>query len=832
MVTKLLSIILLVTLSDKPASGGPTTSGGGPCEKQFADYIIELEQMLNKGDYSWLYRRYNTVVQQIRATDPSCGKQLDECQKANTWTKYNSCRISFIQPIIGAMASMRTTTIEGEKELDSWTDMSYINRPDWKNVALDMASLMKKVLTKKVDINLLKREMMYTGLNRLNPEYFSWKEDYPLKAYTQQWYSYAKAADEAALRKLLDQKLDDKSAEFCTNEKNKSSYCSFFAAKSKYDQALLYLPKPSAAIAISATFGEDGFYASFKQALDRFLDKTDIIASVENLGAQLSAYYSTLANFDKEIAQSEVDGITSAIEDNTKRLTTNVQNMVSLVSQIKEDQSDCAELNTFESALAIGISIASTIASGGAIPPNMKEIGEAFQNGNVAETFEKVGTAVQDGIEGLESLKGTVDTLQSCNNKDLDGATGAMKSEANVIIGKLQQNRDKLRNMHSVAKAVLDGISLDTVKAEVQKFLQTNSVYTPAVTKTDLVELDTNMRAMLSTFESYFSNAGTLCKLFVGDDASDKVANAKSIWISINSLLLDIYDQQFQLHAALIKVVRARLDESLAKELAPGINYNFEIIVRHMLAVRVAAQQVCDTFQMMQNDVPHAQCTSIKSTVFLPELTRDRINELDVQLRASLKTYLLIERYAYIPVSSDYSARAVHWGDLISGKVVEFALPSNDATFLKTNGWTDYPTDVALLKSLEVFIPNNILSTGQDQRSSIRFDITAVEDNIVVNGKSTAQRYTIKSPSPISTYATYVINDNTSPCGGTIMNNLFVDDKTTKYCIITGSGRFGNDLLLPLPVSMYSKFRLQLIDGYDDPNTVKVRNFQILSPLG
>jgi hypothetical protein len=388
-------------------------------------------------------------------------------------------------------------------------------------------------------------------------------------------------------------------------------------------------------------------------------------------------------------------------------------------------------------------------------------------------------------------------------------ANGAIEA----IMTNMAKNSENIDNMNDIVKAVIEEVSLNTVQNQVDKFLKSYSDYTPGVTKTDLVDLNTKYEQMLDSFEKTFTESSTLCQIALSGAAA-KVREAKAIWASINSLLGDIYDKQFELINALVKVVRSKLDESAAKTIEPEINYNFELLVRRMLAVRVAAQQVCDSHQLLQNDIQDKQCENIRDKVFLPKEDRDKIKERDERLRQVLDKYPTNEHIVYIPVSKVASTLAIKWDDLITGKITEFVLPANNMAFLRDNGWIDSEnqlTKALLLKSIEIFIPV-LLPSEKTARLIREFSITAIQDSVVVNGKANAQRYTIKLRHSLVTTSRYTLNEATC-APQNIRDNLF--DNGAKYCIPDDSGRFGENLQTTLPVSMFSKFQIQLTTGYD-----------------
>jgi ASC-1-like (ASCH) protein len=384
--------------------------------------------------------------------------------------------------------------------------------------------------------------------------------------------------------------------------------------------------------------------------------------------------------------------------------------------------------------------------------------------------------------------------------------------------------------MDKIVQAVQEGVSMNTVQNEVRNFLGAYRNYTPAVTKTDLVELNSKYTGMLDAFEKSFENGGTLCKMFKGGSAA-KVREAKDIWASIYSLLEDIRDQQFQLISALVKVVRSKLDQSAAQQIAPRVDYviyKFEALVRRMLAVRVAAQHVCDTFQYMNNDAPHPSCKSISSTVFLDERIITAMESIEQNLRTEVTTYetRTSTRYALIPVSQNFKNYSIHWEDLIAGGIIEFSLPANNVSFLTANGWINplFPNEanqMALLKSMEIFIPNIL---GNTDPIGVEFSIKANQENAVVIAKADAQHYTVRSSEPISTTSKYSIN---TQCVNEERADFF-SDKNSKYCI-ESNGRFGDTKRLPLPVSMYSKFHIKLEHGY---NQATREVLKIYKPVG
>jgi hypothetical protein len=799
--------------------------------------IKDLEQALNKKQFDKLYQMFDNALNRlIRA---GLGYKEEIISKCKTWNDYPSCRIVFFKPIIGVIASYRKKTegqsdIEQGKEIDSWSTLHWIDRNEWKQAPEDIAKMMKNALTKYPDdsniANILKREMFYTKLHRMNEPLFPWKESIVNKLAKEKWESYARSANDQELRKILDFEMDEDVQKFCNEETGKSPLCSFVAAKNKYDKSLLHFPKPCAnavatlsdqlkskcsnIISIQAYYGKNGQYTTFYEKLNEFLRDTEIKNAIGNLGEKLKIYFTELAKFDNSIAQADVGYLQSAMQKNTDRLKTSIGQIKQLTAEIKELKTICAALNLIEQVLMLAVSIGIAVASGGAVPPNPETIKDSI------DAAKDVIDAAKDGITMINTM-----VRESISSKDLQELMGDAPSMMEKIVDSLAKNKEKIDGMHMIVKAALnpDKSNLAAIRGPVHEFLKSYSDYTPGVTKADIAVLNKKYGDMLENFKKSFEGAGFLCGISgVSGQAAAKLGEAETVWVAINSLLEDIYGQQFELITALVKVIRSKLDQSAAKQLEADVNYNFEYIVGNMLTVRVAAQQVCDTYRYINNDVQdNEHCKDMSNQVFLESLTRDRIKELDNHLLSVLKSYAANPSIAWIPVHENHTKDAIRWDDLISGKVVEYTLPANNK-FLNDYGWNPAPDKRMILPSFEPFIPDNVVTTRSNVQVFVRFNVSAIQEIVTVNRNPNAQLYAIKSDYPLSVRPEYTLNNPT--CQAPKLENLFPHDPTlsSKYCIPASNGNFGNGVDPAVPVSMYSTFRIQLIDGQlSDPDAIK-----------
>ncbi|KAL5259859.1 hypothetical protein ACHWQZ_G010095 [Mnemiopsis leidyi] len=517
---------------------------------------------------------------------------------------------------------------------------------------------------------------------------------------------------------------------------------------------------------------------------------TEQVTSVVNTNFDsVGNYFTTLAEFDGELAAIDIAYIQSELEKYDRKL-------VSLNWALSYDAEMIAEMAVISAGLDAALAWVKAIAD--MAIGIFSAIGGEF--GDLSNAFDSMNDATQATINAIRA--GTIPNLIKGVAQDSQKIFQGFKDNDNFL-----DQTAKLLKLESE-----NGI--EDIESVRQAFLDRYNEFDPQVGVDDIAKIgiqwETIVDLIADTLEGITQAGASGGKAVIY--AENYIERMKFYIPQISALLQSRFDFQFDLMDTLAAYLRAKLAESSVKALKGSIEEMKDSaqdvkIVKKQAALSTLVVSRVHTLTALQL---HCNIMEYKNAGEVPTACSNALTTLNDEDIADAITFLPESctvnpdgKYVSIPVSKKGRLDAINLEDLYSGNQTTFRIPN--AQWLVDYGWmlpSDAKEKVFYVKGFEIFL----VSSKESMRSLyLGVDVIAKGSAALIKDGNPHMRYEITSEQEYD----FRYKENERPCDRKFPNPHEWCDNLGHVCV-TDDGLLDNKL--DVYPSIYSEWSINVND--------------------
>ena len=533
-----------------------------------------------------------------------------------------------------------------------------------------------------------------------------------------------------------------------------------------------------------------------QESLEQFTDF--MLSVINNKFDKLEDYFSTLADFDNDIAEADIGYITNSLDKFKRKQDELTEELKDISDRLAAETKDASSADSLSAWLKFSVSLALGIV--GIIGKDPSGLMDAWDK--LDETAAATANAIRAGtLENLmEEVNSDLSTVYSAFNKNRDLLDDAMD------IVKYESNPDS------------SGEISDTRRT---RFLAAYNAYDPGVITVDIVRLDERWTNVLEVIKASLDDMSqAAASVFRGKIYAKNYIEDMAVLISeITALLESRFEFQFNLMDALAASLRAKLAKNSVQKLSDSIedarNHHSLKFARKQAALNSLITLRIHTLQTLQL---HCNVLEFRNAGEMPTVCTNAMQSLSDSTIADVITFtpescLESTSDVSIPVTKKVRKGAINLLDLYSGKLTSFQIP--DAQWLVDNGWvhkSEAESKVFYLKGFRLYL------VSQEETSGGRWVLSSVTAlgaaPLVKNGN----QHTKYGLLPEQTY-TFSYRENIPPsCRQTESNPYQLCEQLSDICPIH---RKDIDNEYDLYPSIFSEWEIEVPDLHENTEIPK-----------
>ena len=500
-------------------------------------------------------------------------------------------------------------------------------------------------------------------------------------------------------------------------------------------------------------------------------------------------YFTTLAQFDGEIAAMDISFINNRLDKFTEKLTNLNESLYFDATYI----SDATVISTSIDAALSWVRAIAKMAVG-----ISSAIGGKF--GDLISGFDAVNEATQSTINAIRA--GTIPKLI----KDVKG-----DSEA---IFKGFENTRKFLTLTADLLDLEKKEGIEDIEGTRQAFLDRYDEFDPEVGTDDIARMSVKWETIVDligiSLDGITQAGASGGKAVIY--ANNYIERMKFYLPQITALLQSRFNFQFDLMNTLAAYLRAKLAETSVKELKGSIE-EMKDSAQDVTIIKMQAALstlIISRIHVMTALQKHCNIIEYKNAGEVPLACSKALNTLSDEDIADAITFLPESctvnpdgQYVSIPVTKTARSDAINLEDLYNGNETSFQIP--DAQWLVDYGWvipSDAKEKVFYVKGFEIFL----VSSKESMRSLfLGVDVTPTGSASLINDENSRTKYEITSRQEYD----FRYKENEHPCDRKFPNPHEWCDDLGHICVIN------NGLLENKPdvyPSIYSKWIVNVND--------------------
>ena len=533
--------------------------------------------------------------------------------------------------------------------------------------------------------------------------------------------------------------------------------------------------------------------AGTQKSLEQFAK--ELTSVINDRFEQLGDYFTTLADFDGDIAKADIGYIVAALDKFSEKRR--------ILSIRFEELADTLFVQT------------SLVAKANAIL--------AWYKVYLTTAFAAIGAATGDVSGFLDALDKTDEaaaaTLNAAKSAKLAGFINGVMADMKKITKGLRTNRRLLENAKNIVlwesgKETAEPALKDKIRWE---FLQAYNDYDPQVDSADIARIEEGMANILDVIKEVLEESTQTAavagksKIVLSGDIEDMAL----LIPQIIGLLESQFEYQFDYMDSLAAYLRAKLAKSSVQQLQSSIEKSrksgsamSKSIANNQAALTALITSKTHTLEALRQACNVLQYKNAGEMPVVCKKAEKSLSDLDIADVLAFLPETCVENtndgvYVSIPVSNGATQPGtINLQDLYSKKRATFQIPG--VQWLVDHGWllrSDAAEKVFYVKGFELFLLS--LEKNSEGRH-VGVDISARSSAPLVKGQ---QKYDIK---PKQKYE-FTYRENIPPCDKKEANpyELCEDKPLSKVCVAK-DGVIKNDL--DLYPSIFSKWIIEVPD--------------------
>ena len=412
----------------------------------------------------------------------------------------------------------------------------------------------------------------------------------------------------------------------------------------------------------------------------------------KNLRKKLSTYFREVANYDKGIAQADVNFI-------SKKLKQFNNSAASLTKKVGNDMKDV--LQATKTALDIQVADKTINLLLTIFRDTWNPFKLLFGGGDANDKTAEFANSLQERARG----KALIQNLEK------------VLSDTSALAKKFLNNSAQISNLTRMVNAIKRN-NIDKLDTDAAKFIKAFDDYSPKVDKSDLAKND----ALLSSFKDtacglLFGMQGVLVSGVQGRVGGNLLCEKlQGTLAEFSTLRENIFDFQFNLVNALARVVRGNVANKLAKSIGSSNLLDDSKMMLGFLMTQYRLQShasfYCNKLEYLNQGRKINECA--KPGFF----SKHDLTTL-VAYRPD-SAYHEDERFVYIPTRPQFNGDKgfIDLPALKESNTVIFRLPAN-RTWLRKYNWLARGEKLApFVKSFKLYLPLKQYKTGREREFS------------------------------------------------------------------------------------------------------------------
>ena len=536
--------------------------------------------------------------------------------------------------------------------------------------------------------------------------------------------------------------------------------------------------------------------AGTKKSLEQFTN--ELTSVINDRFEQLGDYFSTLAEFDGDIAKADIGYIVAALEKFSEKRRKLSSKFEELSERLLVTTTTLAAVNA--AAAMLKAALTATLAAASAATGDF---------GGLVDTMDKMNEAADATLNVVKTAR--VAIFIKSVKKDMSKITKGLKTNA-----KLLENAKNIVLWES-GKGSADPALMEKIRYE---FLQAYNDYDPQVNSADIARINEGMENILNVIKESLEGVTETGSIVIAAGktaiiASGDIEAMASVIPQIIALMESQFEYQFDYMDSLAAYLRAKLAQSSVQQLQASIEKsrksgsamskniaNNEAALTALITAKThtlqAVTQACNVIQYRNAGEMPTVCKKARKSLsdsdiadviaFLPESCVENTND---------------GFYVSIPVSNgEPKPGTINLQDLYSKKQATFQIP--DSQWLVDHGWmlrSDAAEKVFYVKGFELFLLS-LEKTSQGRQVGV--DISAGLSAPLMKGQ---QKFDIKPKQKFE----FTYRENIPPCDKKDANpyQLCENKPLSEICVVK-DGVIENEL--DLYPSIFSKWIIELPD--------------------